>query len=231
MTGCVFLVGGLGLAGLPVLGLWWGKAMLEHSLSEAGAGWAVAAVVCSGVLTSGAVLRVTARVFLGLGEDPRELSEDPEAERSEVEPGQAGGRATALTHGPAWMLLASGVALAVVPWVHQAGATAGAVFADQNGYVDAVRHPGVPQVPLTGPAETVWTGTGLALAGVTLGLGILLAAAALWGPRLRLHGWMRTGVRCAHAAMDGLHALHAADLPEQIGWLMAGAAVLAAVVH
>ncbi|MEX0429313.1 complex I subunit 5 family protein [Nocardioides sp. DS6] len=235
-TFSVFALGGLGLAGLPVLGLWWGKATLEHALSVAGAPWAVAVVVVAGALTSGSVLRLTARVFLGLGADPRSRSsrdgdgsEEPEEPEEPEEHGPIGPRAAALMVAPAWLLLAAGVGLALVPWVHRAGATAGAVFADRHGYVEAVQHPHRVLAPVVGHEETVWTGTGLGLAAVTLALACLVAAAALWAPRVRALPWGRAGARAARSVVGGLHAVHRADLPEQVAWLLAGAAVLAVV--
>jgi multicomponent Na+:H+ antiporter subunit D len=63
VTGTIFLLGGLGLAGLPPSGTWAGKAIIE----EVGGPWVLALAVAASALTAGAVLRVWLRVFHGAG--------------------------------------------------------------------------------------------------------------------------------------------------------------------
>ncbi|MGW0197143.1 complex I subunit 5 family protein [Nonomuraea sp. NPDC003201] len=67
VTGAVFLLGGLGLAGLPPSGTWAGKTLIE----EVGGPWILALAVTVSAMTAGAVLRVWLRVFLGQGERTR----------------------------------------------------------------------------------------------------------------------------------------------------------------
>ncbi|MYR55878.1 NADH-quinone oxidoreductase subunit D, partial [Streptomyces sp. SID625] len=67
-TGAVFAVGALALAGLPPFGTGLGKALSE----EAVGGPLTVVYVAASALTGAAVLRVAARVFLGLGPRPRE---------------------------------------------------------------------------------------------------------------------------------------------------------------
>jgi multicomponent Na+:H+ antiporter subunit D len=62
-SGMIFLLGGLGLAGLPPSGTWAGKALIE----EAGGPWVLALAVTASALTAGSVLRVWLRVFRGAG--------------------------------------------------------------------------------------------------------------------------------------------------------------------
>ncbi|MEP9381645.1 complex I subunit 5 family protein [Nocardioides cheoyonin] len=224
-TFSVFLVGGLGLAGLPGLGLWWGKEAVEHSLSTAGLPWLVAVVVAAGALTSGAVLRVTARVFLGLGVDPRQRRE-PRPEEEPEERAPVGYRIAALMVTPAWVLLGLGVVLATAPVLHRAGGTAAAVFADGKGYAEAVLHPESPPAAVVAHEPPVWTMTSLALAALTVVLGLAVAAVALWGPLLRAGRWPGR----VRAVVRGLHELHRADLTEQVGWLLLGAGALAVVL-
>lgn len=67
--------GALGLAGLPPFGTALGKAVAE----EAVGGPLTVVYVAASAITAGAVLRVTARVFLGLGPRPGTRSTKPAA--------------------------------------------------------------------------------------------------------------------------------------------------------
>jgi multicomponent Na+:H+ antiporter subunit D len=76
VAGTVFLLGGLGLAGLPPYGTWAGKAVME----ESGGVWLTVLAVVASSLTAGAVLRVWLRVFLGAGPSGSDSGEHEEAE-------------------------------------------------------------------------------------------------------------------------------------------------------
>jgi len=223
LTLSVFLLGGLGLAGLPGLGLWWGKAALEHALVSEHLAWLVAVVIAAGVLTSGAVLRATVRIFLGLGADPRERTERSSSEHEE-ERGSMTHRIAALMLAPAWLLLTVGVGLAVVPMLHRAGEDAGAAFTGRQGYVAAVL--GGRHSVTSGGHEALWTTSGLLLATLSLVLALGVAATGAWGSPLA----HRRGMWALHRAAAALRAPHRADLTEQVAWLVAGSALLAVVL-
>jgi multicomponent Na+:H+ antiporter subunit D len=76
VTGAVFLLGGLGLAGMPPSGTWAGKALIE----EAGGHAVLVLAVLASALTAGTVLRVWLRVFFGAGPPHPDAAghEDPE---------------------------------------------------------------------------------------------------------------------------------------------------------
>ncbi|WP_242903584.1 complex I subunit 5 family protein [Actinomadura terrae] len=81
VTGWVFLLAGLGLAGLPPLGTWTGKAVTEHAAQATGWWWVAPLGVLVSALTGGAVLRVWLHVFHGVGRPAQhqsEAHEDPE---------------------------------------------------------------------------------------------------------------------------------------------------------
>jgi multicomponent Na+:H+ antiporter subunit D len=213
VTAAVFVLGGLGLAGIPALGLWWGKASLEHTLSVDHLSWLVAVVVVSGALTGGAVLRAAARVFLGWGRTSDATEEPAESEEPEESP--PGRTAAGLMLAPAVVLLALGAVVAVVPWVREYGADAAALFTDRHGYVAAVL--GRRVAPVHGYEPSPWTATGLLLAWGAVALAVLVAAWSLWGTR----------IRALTAVGHGLHRIHRAPMPEQVGWLLAGAGAIA----
>ena len=87
-TGVLFLIGGLSLAGLPPFGAYVGKTLIEDAASTAGYPWVAWILGVSAALSGGAVLRATARIFLGWGAEeaerlPRGRSDDEAS--SEVE--------------------------------------------------------------------------------------------------------------------------------------------------
>ncbi|MFF8996819.1 complex I subunit 5 family protein [Streptomyces achromogenes] len=110
-TGVMCAVGALGLAGLPPFGTALGKAVTE----EAAGGPLTVVYVAASAITAGAVLRVTARVFLGLG--PRPGDAEYETSGSDEEPETTGLLSRipdTMTIVPA-VLLAAALAMGVVP--------------------------------------------------------------------------------------------------------------------
>ena len=67
IVGCVFLLGGLGLAGCPPFGTAFGKALIEEAAHQMQAAWVPSMLLLSSAFTGGAVLRATGRIFLGWG--------------------------------------------------------------------------------------------------------------------------------------------------------------------
>lgn len=225
-TAGIFLVGALGLAGLPPLGVWLGKSLLEHAVAAAHLHWLLPLMLLSSVLTGGAVLRVTARVFAGLGADPREPRETVTTEAPETETERARPAASMLV--PAWLLLATSVGVAAVPGLHAGAATAAAAFMDTDAYVTQVLRPGEQTVAATGVPSAVWTGSAVALGLLSAFLACGVAAVALWGHRLpsALHAVARP----VHTLRHGLHEVHAGHLGSHVAWLMVGVAALAVMM-
>jgi multicomponent Na+:H+ antiporter subunit D len=168
VAGAIFLLGGLGLAGLPPSGTWAGKAVIE----EAGGSWVMALAVTASALTAGAVLRVWLRVFLGVGPAPR-----PEAESHED--AETGIRLSRLP----WTMLAPGVVLAL------AGLAFGLLPGDLIGRaVTSYGH-------LTGPPPTPWTPAGVAggLLAVLLACGVAALGVRGHIPRMALLHRLHSG--------------------------------------
>ncbi|MDQ3850454.1 MAG: NADH-quinone oxidoreductase subunit D, partial [Actinomycetota bacterium] len=124
-----FVVGVLGLAGLPPVGAFVGKGALERAAAELGYGWVTPIILVSTVLTCGALLRAGGRVFLGWG---RPEAAEPEVEGEET----IGGR----DHTP-WPMTASavalvvaGVALGAIPGLAAAAAGVAGSFTDRHAY-------------------------------------------------------------------------------------------------
>ncbi|MEU6063795.1 MULTISPECIES: complex I subunit 5 family protein [Streptomyces] len=197
-VGVLFAVGALGLAGLPPFGTALGKAVTE----EAVGGPLTVLFIAASAVTGGAVLRVGARVFLGLGPKPRTDSayettgsgEQPETRRrlSRVP--------DTMTVVPA-LLLAGSLAVGVAP-----------------GFGEAVGH-AVNEAGSGGAVTSVhWTVTGVLLGLVSSVLAVALAAVAVTRPEL--------------LAPDGarrLRRLASGHVGDYVAWVLVGATLIGAL--
>ncbi|MDN3357959.1 complex I subunit 5 family protein [Actinomadura sp. DC4] len=163
VAGTIFLLGGLGLAGLPPYGTWAGKAVME----EAGGWWLTALAVTASALTAGAVLRVWLRVFRGAGTG----SSADSGAREEAE------TRFKLSRLP-WTMVAPGAVLAL------AGVLVGLLPGEVVGHAVA------SYTHLEGPAPTPWSSSGVLSGVLAVVLAFGVAVVSLRGrvPRAaRLH--------------------------------------------
>ncbi|WP_371649917.1 MULTISPECIES: complex I subunit 5 family protein [unclassified Streptomyces] len=195
VVAALFTVGALALAGLPPFGTGLGKSVAEEA---AGGGFTVLFVAVSAI-TAGAVLRVAARVFLGLGPPP--LSEPAYGTSGEgEEPETEGriGRVPATMIGVPAALLAGSLAPGLVPGLAEA---TGRAFGVQEHHAPHWNPPGVV----------------LGLVSAVLAAG--LAAAAVRGPaRREPYRWT-----------EPLRRLHSGHFGDYVAWLLAGTALLGAL--
>jgi multicomponent Na+:H+ antiporter subunit D len=196
----LFVVGGLGLAGLPPFGTALGKSVTE----EAAGGPLTVLYVLASAVTAGAVLRVAARVFLGLGARPEEgdayettgSGEQPETRH------RLGRVPDTMTAVPA-VLLAGSLAVGVVP-----------------GFGGAVGH--AVQEAGTGGLVLVsvhWTPLGVLLGLVSTALALALAALAVTRPRL---------LAAPDRALP-LRRLQSGHVGDYVAWLLVGTTLLGAL--
>ncbi|MGX4687975.1 complex I subunit 5 family protein [Streptomyces sp. JNUCC 63] len=169
LVGAMFAVGGLALAGLPPFGTGLGKAVAE----EAVGGPLTVLYVAVSALTGAAVLRVAARVFLGLGPPPEERrggERDEDKTSGSGEEPETRQRLDKVPHTmrtvPAVLLLAA-LAVGAVP-----------------GFADLVGH-AVDEAGTWGVFSSVeWTATGVLLDLLSTLLAVGLAAVAVARPQL-----------------------------------------------
>ncbi|MYS94606.1 MULTISPECIES: complex I subunit 5 family protein [Streptomyces] len=196
----LFVVGGLGLAGLPPFGTALGKSVTE----EAVGGPLTVLYVLASAVTAGAVLRVAARVFLGLGPRPEEKDayettgsgEEPETRHrlSRVP--------DTMTAVPA-VLLAGSLAVGVVPGF--GGAVGHAVQEAGTG--------GLVHVPVH------WTPLGVLLGLASSASALALAAVAVTRPRLL----------AAPGRALPLRRLQSGHVGDYVAWLLVGTTLLGAL--
>jgi multicomponent Na+:H+ antiporter subunit D len=197
-TAVMFAVGALGLAGLPPFGTALGKAVTE----EAVGGPLTVVYVAASAITAGAVLRVTARVFLGLGPRPEDAAYETSGSDEEPETSGLLRRVPdTMTTVPA-VLLAAALAVGVVPGF---GALVGrSVNEAGSGGAHASVH---------------WTPHGVLLGVASTALALALAGLAVTRPR-----WV--------AAPDWaapLRRLQSGHVGDYVAWLLVGATVLGAL--
>lgn len=225
----IFVIGGLGLAGLPPFGTFLGKSGVEDALIADGQMWAVPVVVLATSMTAGAVFAAALRVFAGAGRRPREA--DAWHERRSSKQRETGGRLrrvplTMLT--PPILLLAGSVLFNLVPGVGGWAAAAAGRFVDRAGITLEVIHglAGRPPAPVVPPE---WTATGIALGITSTVLALAWAGLRVWGYRLptalRTAAWTATGRPTA-----ALVRIHSERLGDSVAWLVVGVAVLAGLV-
>ncbi|MEV5551277.1 complex I subunit 5 family protein [Streptomyces sp. NPDC052309] len=196
----MFAAAALGLAGLPPFGTALGKSVTEEAV---GGPLTVLYVVVSAV-TAGAVLRVAARVFLGLGPRPREArgedayettgnGEEPETEQRLVRVPDT------MTAVPA-LLLAGALAAGAVP-----------------GFADAVAR-AMSEATTAGLVHTSvhWTPVGIVLGLVSTLLAVGLAAVAVTRPELL----------APPARALPLRRLQSGHVGDYVAWLLVGTTVL-----
>jgi multicomponent Na+:H+ antiporter subunit D len=255
VTGVTVVLGALVLADLPPFVSSAGHALLVDAADEAGLPWMELVVALAVVLSSGAVLRAAGRIWLGWGssessrpdtgtaDDPGEESEDQSdtagsdgksgageehdgRERPERS-GQPGGRKRVPVTMvlPPLALLAIGLGLGLTSGIEEHAVAAAAAFADRASYAAGVLGTHGSPLPPAGPA--VPGSPAMSAGGVLTDLGQVLVALAVAGIALNRRA---TGLRRALAAGTGwLRRLHSGLVGDQVAWLAAGLALLAAL--
>ncbi|MYX30488.1 NADH-quinone oxidoreductase subunit D [Streptomyces sp. SID8381] len=203
-VGIMFAVGALALAGLPPFGTGLGKAVSE----EAVGGPLTVLYVAASALTGAAVLRVAARVFLGLGPRPGERDDEERDEDKTSGSGEEPETRQRLDHVPATMrtvpavLLAAALAVGAVPgFAHAVGERVDEAGA--RGVFSAVH----------------WTAHGVLLDLLSTALAVGIAGVAVTRPRLlAAPGWALP-----------LRRLQSGHVGDYVAWLLVGVTLLGAL--
>ena len=216
----IFVVGGLMLAALPVLGMSTGKSLIEKAAETQGHHWIRVLLFFPSALTGGAVLRAAGRIFAGWGKVKGE--EKTGATESE----------TPETHGPhertpgvmaipAATLMGGAILLGLLPGIAERSETEARLFQDWACYGAAVlESPRACSPPAVNPAVKADPSSGLYS---TLGA-IFFAFFALSlhriprGPRALMNG-------IADPLSKGLQRLHSGHVGDYAAWLTLGVTV------
>ena len=214
-AGVAMAVGGLLLAGLPVGLMDEGASRIDAAARAAGKGWAVLAMAFGSACTGGAVLRVTGRVFLGLGPVPGEEEDraptDDEQEKADR---------------PLWLMLLPTILLLVLSLLgaHAAGdlaSRAAVPFMQPDALaILGVAAPHPAAVPAPAASAATWS------AWISVVVALALAACELAGrnPARRLNQVFDSSVGLA---MNRLAALHSGRVGDYVAWVAVGLALWA----
>ncbi len=244
VTGGTLVLGALVLADLPPFVSSAGHALLVDAADQAGLPWMETVIALSVIAASGAVLRAAARIWLGWGDteisrtdpgtadDPGEEAEDradtPVAERAQgsQEPSGQQRRVPLTMMLPPLALLAIGLGLGLTSGIADHAAAAAAAFSDRAAYAMAVLGTHSGSMP-PGGRIVVPVSPVASAGGVLTDLGQVLAALCVAGIALD-----RRALRFRRALAVGtgwLRRLHSGLVGDQVTWLAAGLALLAAL--
>ena len=227
LLGWLFILGGLALAAMPPFGTALGKSVSEDAAVTLGYVWVPALFVGVSAMTGGAVLRVGARAFFGLGPRPVEATDekgDVIENQPEEQPDVRLQRVPWSMTAPIVVLLLGALADGVLPGARSAADRAGAFFIDY-GYVAQSLFKAPVHTVVTAAAN--WTGLGLGLDFLSAALAVGIAALAIYGrPLLRRF----PAVTLARRPMGVLHRLHSGHVGDYVAWLMVGIAAMAGLV-
>jgi multicomponent Na+:H+ antiporter subunit D len=246
VTGVTIAAGALVLADLPPFLSSAGHALLVDAADQVGLPWLEIVIALSLVASSGAVLRAAARIWLGWGDsessdEDTETADDP-GEEAEGRSDTAGAqrpqdgqersgrqlRVPLTMVAPPLALLAIGLGLGLTSGIAEHAAAAAAAFSDRAAYAAAVlgTHGGSAAAAgrIVVPASSA-----ASAGGVLTDLGQVLAALCVAGIALDRRA---LPLRRALAAGTGwLRRLHSGLVGDQVTWLAAGLALLAALAE
>ena len=224
LLGIVFAAGALVLAAAPLATTFFGKSLVEHAALTANYWWLPAVLAVASALTAAAVLRATARVFLGWGaaEEHSEAtaSEERAQEESAYEEGtevEAHPSTPALLVAIPALLMLAAVAAGLVPGLVPSVERAAAHFRDHAAYAGAVL---AGQTPVYQPVATAHVAVSAWIYSLASVAGAVAAAAV----GLRGHRILPAGVG------DALRAAHSGHVGDYVAWWMFGVAVLGGFV-
>jgi len=252
VTGVTIVLGALVLADLPPFVSSVGHALLVYAADQADLPWTEIVIALSVILSSGAVLRAAGRIWLGWGADERSRpdtgTEDDPGEEAENRSDTAGAEVTFGANGgqdgpersgrlrrvPLTMVLpplallaiALGLGVGLASGIEEHAAAAAAAFSDRTAYAAAVLGTHGGPVP-AGGTVAVPASPAASAGGVLTDLGQVLAALCVAGIALD-----RRAVRLRRALAAGtgwLRRLHSGLVGDQVTWLAAGLALLAAL--
>ena len=214
----LFVAGAVGLAALPPLGAFTGKALVEEAAVDVGYAWVVPVILVATVLTSGALLRAAGRIFLGRGVG----AEEAEVEIEESEFFGAPGYTPTAVLVSATLLIAGGLVLGAVPGVVDQVQSAAAQFTDRSVYAAEVLGRPLPTPSAVEELEIGWAEflLGALTAAGSLVLGIRLLR------RPRPFSYPDAGRGLSGEFFLRLRRLHSGQLGDYVAWMVLGFAVL-----
>lgn len=229
-AGLLFVLGGLGLAGLPPFATASGAELIVDT-AYAHAGWIHLLIGIIEIGTGAAVLRVASHVFPGWGPRPGAAPGESAAGETDEQPETKAGfqRTPLFMLLPPFLLLALALALGMFPgaepaaraaaWVEQNGSRWQAQILQTPVPLRAISLPILPVPEKHAPPLTEWLIPGLA---------VLLALAMVGLKRKDWPSLVDLPAQAVEKGLHGLRALHSGRMGDYVTWLLAGTILLAA---
>jgi multicomponent Na+:H+ antiporter subunit D len=216
LLGVVFLLGAVGLLDLPYVGTYLGHAQIEEGAALDHLHWVPPLLTVASGISTGAILRAGARIFLGWGskDDPL-LSPEPREEPPERT------ASVPLMLSVTTTMIVLGLLVSVVPGLGQRAEAAAARFRDRSGYAQLVLHGKPMQQSARPPIALEPTATSSVLYGI--GAGAIAVITAGWGLYRR-----RTPALLA-APLGALKAVHSGIIGDYVMWLTVGTALVGGI--
>jgi multicomponent Na+:H+ antiporter subunit D len=224
LLGVLFGLGALALTGVPYVGAYLGHAQIDEGATAGGIEWVQPLLMIAAGVSSAAILRAGARVFLGWG--PRE---DPllSAEPSESAPERTASMPALFAVTAALLVL--GLAVSLAPGLGQRVEQAAGRARDRVAYVDRVlrdHKPAPPHRPPIGVEHTATDSVLYGTGGVLIAVG--LALAGLY--RRRLPQLVRTALRSTLGPpLAVVRVAHSGVVGDYVAWITVGTAVVGGV--
>lgn len=217
-TGTMFAIGGVALAGAPPFGTFLGSVEMEEAARRAGHAGVTYVTAFAAIVTAGAVLRATLRIFVGLGPEEQRDTEGGEA-TEEPETTEGRGRVPYAMAAASGTLLALGLAVGVVPGLRHTLERSAARALDTHAYVVRVLDGATIAVAAVPPPAPLG---GELARGIVLALvGAMLAFATL--ERRRLPRRLRAPLESALGRlMRPLREAHTGRVGDYVAWLVFG---------
>ncbi len=225
VLGGLFVLGAVGLMGLPYVGTYLGHAQIDEGATLNHIEWVQPLLMLATGVSAGAILRAGLRVFAGWGaREDGLLTRQPREDSPPTLPGK--GLLVTVTA----VMLALGLAISLVPGLGQRAEYGAERFRDRAAYAERVLH-GKPMKQTAARLPFAITPTGTAsrlygLAGTLLALAV--AAFGLWRHRIP-DAWRRGAARLAGPPIVVLKEAHSGVIGEYVLWITVGTALIGAV--
>jgi multicomponent Na+:H+ antiporter subunit D len=223
LVGVMFGLGALALTGLPYLGSYLGHAQIDEGATADGIDWVQPLLMVAAGVSSAAILRAGARVFLGWGPEQDPLL-SPEPSESPPERSASMPALVAVTA----VVLVLGLAASVAPGLGQRVEQAAGRARDRIAYVDRVlrsHEAPLPRPPVV--VESTTTDSVLYGVGGTV-IALVLALVGLY--RRRLPEPVRGPLRALFGPpLGALRVAHSGVIGDYVAWITVGTAVVGGI--
>jgi multicomponent Na+:H+ antiporter subunit D len=224
ILGGLFALAAAGLIGAPYVGTYAGHAAIDEGATLNHIAWVQPLLAIAAGVSTGAILRACARIFLGWGPaDDDLLTHEPPEKSPTTE------KVTPMLLAVTAVMVVLGLAVSLVPGLGQRAVYGAERFRDRAGYAERVLHDAPTRETARLPFAVQPTATESLIYGcLATVLTIGAAAVGLWRRRLPF-ALRRASERLIGAPVEVLRAAHTGLIGDYVMWLTVGTAVIGGV--